>query len=281
MLLPRKLTYHPLLPISVMRSFGKQQFQYLTARAPCCFISDACLPLNLPGRDVAASRKKQVQNIKPGFQRCGALREDGPRQRINVTPAVITGVRFSAGNTVMFARDPALRAVGHALGPNSLLDVFQTDLIRREIPKKIYRGVEQLPGGSCFRKLESRRQRGRRKRITCLQGIRPCCTIREGRRRTLRFAKLLCAFAPGLGSDSVASRNVDLDSDDKVIASDKCLTVAKPLQDRKATNEDRVSSSELRAMIFTLDLSGQAFRVASWHPPIQNHGLLRLTIPSK
>jgi hypothetical protein len=107
--------------------------------------------------------------------------------------------------------------------------------------------------------LESRRQRGRRKRITCLQGIRPCCAIREERRRTRCFGKPLCVFARGLDSDSVAPRNVDLDSDDKVIAPDK--------------------PANCEPMLFPLDLAAKLSELRVNHPPITEHGLLGLTIP--
>jgi len=137
MLLPWKLTFHRPLRLSALWSLQRQQVQYLAARAPCCFISDTCFPLNLPGRDVALSREQQVQNIEPSSQRRRALREDCSRQRVNVIATMIAGVSFSARHAVMSARDAALLAVDHTLGPELLLDVFQTDVIAGKVPKEI------------------------------------------------------------------------------------------------------------------------------------------------
>ena len=64
--------------------------------------------------------------------------EDGSRQRVNVIAAMVTGVCRSAAHSVVLALSLALLAIGDAVRPSLLFDVFQTGVIGRKITIEVF-----------------------------------------------------------------------------------------------------------------------------------------------
>ena len=128
-----------------------QETPNLAEHAPRCFVSDACLPLNLLCGDSAASRTHEVHRVKPKPQRSGSFLEHGPGQRVDVIPADLARIRGAASHAVVLALDAALLALSYPVRPALLFDVLKAGVVVRKLAVKIRDCVAQMLGNTLSR----------------------------------------------------------------------------------------------------------------------------------
>lgn len=96
----------------------------LLEHAPCSFVGDARLALNLLGRDSATGLCHQVDRIEPSRKWRGRLVEDRVSGRVNVMAAMIARVGRAAPNAVML-RDRVARFAKDAIRVQVVLEPFK------------------------------------------------------------------------------------------------------------------------------------------------------------
>lgn len=116
----------------------------LPEHAPCSFVGDASLALNLFCGDAATSRAHEIHRVEPSLERSSALLEDGPGERVDVVSAVIASVGGAARDAIVLAVNAALLALGNAVRPAFLFDVLKAGVIVRKLGVKIRDCVAQL-----------------------------------------------------------------------------------------------------------------------------------------
>src|ERR1700730_2825899 len=129
--------------------FGEQGAD-LPEHAPCSFVGDASLSLNLLRGDSAASRTHEVHCVEPSLERGSCLFKDAPGERVDVIPAMVARVGSTASHAVMLALDAALLAVGNAVRPALLFDVLKAGVIVRKLNVEIRYGVAQMFRNALF-----------------------------------------------------------------------------------------------------------------------------------
>jgi hypothetical protein len=140
----------------------------LTEHAPRSFIRYSGFTLNLFCRDAATSGTHQVHSLKPDAERRCAFLKDRSGQRVNVIPAMVTGVSCAARHAVMFAILFALFAIGDAIRPALLFDRLKANIITRKISVKLIPRVAQMLW-DCLSPVHNREQYALYS--TCCQGI--------------------------------------------------------------------------------------------------------------
>jgi hypothetical protein len=128
----------------------RQETADLLEDAPCGFVGDASLALNLLSRDAATSGTHEVHRIKPSFERGAGLLKDGTRERIDVIAAMVASVGSTIAHAVVLAVNLALRAAGDAIGPALLFDVLKACRIIRKLGIEVPHAVAKLFGDVLF-----------------------------------------------------------------------------------------------------------------------------------
>ena len=113
------------------------QLAKVAQRAPCCFVRDACLPLNLLRGNTGPGGYHQIRYVEPGLERSRAPFKHGPFERVNVIPTLIAGVGSAASDAIMLALGLALFALGDAIRPTLHFYVFEAGIIILEVAVKI------------------------------------------------------------------------------------------------------------------------------------------------
>src|SRR6202023_2122084 len=73
----------------------------LFEHAPCSFVGNAKLPLQLLGADTATRRGHQVHRVKPEFQRRCRILKDSPAHWMFVASAELTAIRWASFGAMM------------------------------------------------------------------------------------------------------------------------------------------------------------------------------------
>ena len=128
-----------------------QKTPNLAEHAPCCFVGDACFPLDLLCGDTAASGTHEIHRVKPQPQGSSSFLKDCSGERVDVIAAMVARVRSAPAYAVMLALDAALFTVSDAVRPALFFDVFQTGIIVRKLAVKIRDCIAQFFWDDLFR----------------------------------------------------------------------------------------------------------------------------------
>src|SRR6266581_3695824 len=143
--------------------------------APRGLIGDASFPLNLLRGDTATSGTHEVHGVEPSLEKSSGFLEHGPRQRIDVIPAVVAGIGGTARHTIMLPLDAALPALGYAIRPALLFNVLKAGIVVRKLGVKVRDGVAQLSGDALLRLHGLPHCLKPTRILTCRQGIIAFC----------------------------------------------------------------------------------------------------------
>jgi hypothetical protein len=195
-----------------LRLLMDDQWLKVAYRAPCRFVSDACLPLNPLGGNTAPRRGQQVHHVKPRLEWSSAPRKHGPFERVNVIPAMIAGVGCTAGYARMLTFDVAFLALGDALRPTLFFYVFKACIIIWKVAVQIGDRIAQICRLALFELLVRQGLRARAHGPTCFQGLAFFGLLDTGigqaGRRWLQFQRP----APAMNTDDNVSKNSILHS---------------------------------------------------------------------
>ena len=114
--------------------------------APCSFVGDTALALNLLRGDAATSRTHEIHRVEPGLERSGGFFKNGSGQRINLSTTVVAAVGGAALDAVMLAFHTTLRAVSDASGPALLGQIIKARIISRKLFIEVPKSVAQFFG---------------------------------------------------------------------------------------------------------------------------------------
>lgn len=128
-----------MLPTQRRSFFIIQHRANLFEHSPRGFIGHARFALNLFSGNTVARRSHQVNRIEPSRERGGGLVKDRVSSWVNVMPAVITRIRWTAFNAVMF-RDRLARIAKDAVRVETILEPFQTGRVVWEHFLEIFLG---------------------------------------------------------------------------------------------------------------------------------------------
>src|SRR6266699_2550770 len=148
-----------------------QETPNLAEHAPRGLIGDASFPLNLLRGDTATSGTHEVHGVEPSLEKSSGFLEHGPRQRIDVIPAVVAGIGGTARHTIMLPLDAALPALGYAIRPALLVNVLKAGIVVRKLGVKVRDGVAQLSGDALLRLHGLPHCLKPTRILTCRQGI--------------------------------------------------------------------------------------------------------------
>ena len=154
-----------------LRLLMDDQWLKVAYRAPCRFVSDACLPLNPLRGNTAPRRGHQVHHVKPRLEWSSAPRKHSPFERVNVIPAMIAGVGRTAGHAIMLAFDAAFLALGDAIRPTLFFYVIEACIIIWKFAVQIGDRIAQIRRLALFELLARNGLRDRTHCPTCFQGI--------------------------------------------------------------------------------------------------------------
>ena len=133
-------------PSTLQTNVLRHQGSNLLEHAPCGFVGDASLALNLLCRDPAASRAHQKHRMEPDAQARSGFLEDGSSKRIDVIAAMIARIGGTARHTVVLAVSLALLAGRYATRPALLFDVIKAGVIIGKLAVKIGNSVLLIAG---------------------------------------------------------------------------------------------------------------------------------------
>jgi len=106
----------------------RQNITYFLAHSPSGFVRDTRFPLNLLGRDTAASLRHEINHIEPDGQRGRGLVKNGVRSWRNLITAMVASVDLTPVRTMEKAVDAAIRAI-NSLREFLIADVIKTNII--------------------------------------------------------------------------------------------------------------------------------------------------------
>jgi len=115
--------------------------------APCGFVGDACLALDLLCGDTAARGTHLVHFVKPHTKRGSAFLENGSSKRVDVMPAVIarvSGPACHAGVLALFALALLAMALSDSTREALLFQELKAGIIVGELAVKVVNRVPQV-----------------------------------------------------------------------------------------------------------------------------------------
>jgi hypothetical protein len=118
--------------------------------APCGFVGDASLALNLLSGDAAPSRPHQVHGVEPSLERSSGLLKDGPSKRINLSAAMVAAICGAALDSVVLALHAALGALSNAARPALLHHVVKAGVVIRKLFVEVPNGIAEWLGNALF-----------------------------------------------------------------------------------------------------------------------------------
>lgn len=122
----------------------------LPEHAPCGFVGDASLALDLLRGDAATGGTDEKRCIEPQPERSRGLLKDGSSQRVDVMPAMVARIGGTATHAVVLALYAALAALSHAAWIPLLFDVLKTSVIVRKLFVEVPNGVSKCFGDALF-----------------------------------------------------------------------------------------------------------------------------------
>lgn len=114
----------------------------LLEHAPCGFVCDPSLPLNLLCRDTATGSGHEVYSIEPSRERGRGLVKDRVGGGVNVMAAMVARVRRATLDAMMFGGRFA-RLAKDAIRIKAILQPFQTGGIIRELFLEVFQRVRK------------------------------------------------------------------------------------------------------------------------------------------
>lgn len=136
-------------PLQLQVIIGKQSANLLE-NAPCSFVGDASLALDLFCGDSAASGTHEVHRVEPNAERSSGFLEDGSCERIDLSAAMVAAVGGASLDAIVFSLLLALLAVSDAAGPALLFHVFETHIIAWKFRVECLERVSQVLRDALF-----------------------------------------------------------------------------------------------------------------------------------
>jgi hypothetical protein len=131
-----------------------EQGANLMEHAPCSFVGNSSLALNLLSGYTATSGTHEIHGIEPSLERSSALLKDGASERIDVIPAMVASISSATSNAIVFAVYSTLGTEGNTVRPTLFFDVLQAGIIGRKFKVEILESVPEF-GWNALRLLDS------------------------------------------------------------------------------------------------------------------------------